>query len=153
MKTVRSTEVCIGLGLVLLAIATGLIARTFPAGSPNVPGPAVFPLLMSGLSGVLGLALAATGFSRGSGEETPVAQPGSAQRRIPAVLMATLVYALLMPYAGFVSSSTAYLAVLMLLLGYPHKARATALSFVVSFVIFGLFAGVMKVPLPTGWLG
>lgn len=153
MRTLRSTDTCIGLGMVALAVVIVLLARTFPSGSPNVPGPAVFPLLMAGLGGIIGLALIATGFRQNESSDATITTPGPERRRIAAVLMATVAYAFVMPHAGFVSSSTAWLAVLMLLLGYPHKARATALAFVVAHAIFALFAGVMNVPLPAGWLG
>jgi hypothetical protein len=64
-----------------------------------------------------------------------------------------LVYVAVMPILGFVSSSALMLVVAIRLLGYRHLWRAGAIAGVVALGLHAVFSGVMKVPLPPGWLG
>lgn len=153
MRRAHLPDALAGATLVGLALATFLLVRSFPPGPPDLPGPGMFPLLMAALGAVLGLVLMVAALRRREpGTASPV-DADSPRWRIPAVLAGTVAYVLLMPVLGFVSASVLYLTGLILILGYPHKARAAAVAFIVAWAIQGIFAGVMNVPLPAGWLG
>lgn len=74
-------------------------------------------------------------------------------RLLLGVSVLTIAYAALMPLLGFISSSALFLTLAARWLGYPHGWRAAAIGLSAAFIVHALFAGMMKVPLPAGWLG
>jgi putative tricarboxylic transport membrane protein len=147
-----SMDTLIGAGLLVLAGGIVAATRGFPASAPGTPGPELFPLLLAGLGALVGAGLIVASL-RGRMPLPETAGPRAAAWRMPALLGAVVAYTLAMPAVGFITTSTLLLAGLMFLLGYRHKARAFALGLSLALVVHGLFAGLMNVPLPAGWLG
>jgi putative tricarboxylic transport membrane protein len=143
-------DVVTGAGVLATAVAAAVLALRFPATTGAVPGPAMFPLLIAGLWAALGVALLAVGLR---GTQVLPAVAGPSARRPFALLVLTAAYAAAMPVVGFISTTALFLTVALWLLGYRYGWRAGAVGLSAAFLVYGLFAGVMKVPLPAGWLG
>ncbi len=135
--------------VVLLSIVVALGAMRFPPSSGPVPGPALFPLLLSALWGPLGLVLLVSGLRQARVVEAESSSP----RPMLGLLAMSVIYTLLMPWLGFISSTALYLTLTIGFLGYRHWWRAGAVALSAAFLVFWLFRVVMKVPLPDGWIG
>lgn len=139
--------------LVLVA-ATGavLTARQFPRLEGAHSGPGSFPLALgivwAGLA-LAGLILAWRGRLPPDGEVTvPEELPRAAR-----LLVLTAAYLWLMPVVGFISATTLLFTVALWILGYRDVAPALACGFLYGYGLFWIFGVVMRVPLPTGWIG
>jgi putative tricarboxylic transport membrane protein len=149
MKRRVNLESVAGAAVVAIALGAAVLALRFPAAKGAVPGPAMFPLLIAGLWAALGVALLAIGL-RGT---WPAVKEAARPHRALALLALTFAYTAVMPKLGFIATSALFLTLAVRLLGYQHGWRAGALGLSVAFVVYGLFARVMNVPLPAGWLG
>jgi hypothetical protein len=67
-------------------------------------------------------------------------------------LFATVAYVLLMPFLGFIASTTIYLFFLMFLLKNRAFIKMGIVSILVSVGVFLLFKTVLHITLPTGFL-
>lgn len=149
MRERSATDLCAGAVVVVLAVAAALGAMRFPSSGGAVPGPAMFPLLIAVLWTPFGVSLVISGW-RGA---APGAEESSSMRQMWGLLGLTVGYTALLPVLGFISSSALFLVLSIRFLGYRHGWRAGALALSVAFVVHGLFAGLMNVPLPAGWVG
>jgi putative tricarboxylic transport membrane protein len=133
--------VCVGLGV--LALTVGL-----PAATADPVGPRGFPLL-------LGLVVLACGVALVLGPEAAGAAGAEgrgvlALRPLLGAIGLTASYLALLEPAGYLLATPPYLAALLLLQG-----RVTARAFLFTVLglptaLYLLFAGAMRVPLPTG---
>ena len=113
----------------------------------------VFPRTIAIMLIALSLVLVILNVVRpGAAAETP--EPGSTPRRI-GLVMAMLAASGLMPYLGFfVSGLAAFIAIMTLAMYDPWTRRRivvfglTCVGIVAGF--YGLFAGLLQVPLPVG---
>ena len=155
MKSLRSVDARVGVIVILLSIVVAVASLSFPPVKGGMSGPATFPLFLSVAGGLLGLGLLVAGVRNVNGQVMvrDDCNPTVPYWRIPMVVATIALYLLVLPRFGFVTSSALLFWMVMRFLGYPHKARAMAVSLVVAFVVYGIFSGVMNVPLPTGWLG
>ncbi|MEO2035350.1 MAG: tripartite tricarboxylate transporter substrate-binding protein [Planctomycetaceae bacterium] len=124
-------------------------------------GPYAFPLLAAGLGGCCLLALTLTGFNRSTelsadsvGETTMDVAPLSRAEwaAFLFVPVSVAMYALLAAEVGFIPVAAAILLTFALLLR-SSLGVALPLALIASVVIYQLFTGLLRVPLPPGWLG
>lgn len=142
-------DVPAGAAIIVTAALAVAGALGFPAAGGAVPGPAMFPIAIAALWAGFGVVLLVSGWRRVAvaTEEPP------AWRGMAGLFGLTAGYAVLMPWLGFIATSALFLTLAVRFLGYRHWWRAGAVALATSFVVFWLFAGLMKVPLPAGWLG
>lgn len=147
-------------GLVGLGLAASYLVWTLirlPLGQRAEPGAAVFPLV----AGVL-LALASVALLAEARRESPPHQGADATRMSPSdrrrwrVTAASLVaYPLLLPHLGYLP--TTLLVCLVVLRGLAHDRwgwdRVGLAAAALTILVWGLFVGVLGVPLPTGPFG
>jgi putative tricarboxylic transport membrane protein len=140
----RSLEGAVLAGLALLYF---LEARSFRTGFLADPiGPRAFPFGIGALAFLVGIAIF---FSRPGGTEEPIETP--ALLRMVVLTGSLLGYALLLEPLGFVLSTTAATAVLVILFrGRPLEALAFGL--LLGLAIYFLFAYPLSLPLPFGRL-
>jgi putative tricarboxylic transport membrane protein len=143
------------------ALVAGGMALGFPAAAPGIPGPAVAPLLFAGPLAVLALVLIWRGWRQQEGSLPGAAGPPSAatvpardlQVRLALLIAAMALYAALMPLLGFIAASTLFIFVCLRLFNYHNAVRALAFALLTAFILHLVFALVMGVPLPRGWIG
>lgn len=70
-----------------------------------------------------------------------------------ALLFVFLVYAISMQYLGFTLPTVAMMSAEVLVLGERSKRSAILVSFLYTVAIYVLFARLIQLPLPTGWVG
>ena len=115
-----------------------------------VVGPAAVPLPVGVLLGLLGAVLVVR--SRGQ-LRTAVAGPAWQPRgglRVLALVGALLLFALLLPFLGYVVSSAALFVAAALLLGAPRGWKVVAYGWALAAVIFLVFDRLIGLTLPTG---
>jgi hypothetical protein len=134
----------VGFGVLIIALSGDL-----PAGRLSMPGSGFLPMLIAGLTIVLGLAL----FLRGR-ESEPFANIDwrDLTHAGPIILItaaATTVYT----WLGFIA--TMILLMLIVLIGIERRPVGTAALYGVGVVVltYGLFTYLLKSPLPTSPLG
>lgn len=161
----------IALGLAILIFTT---TRHFPALPGGMPGPALFPYIISGMLGLFSMMLIASGLlpSRGRGCLSEVAPPGLPAGDTPRndggrwetslakgggcinlvlFILSMVLFVLLVEAVGFILTALILCVGLMWRLGVA-LAKAIWISAGTVMVIFWLFAKIMLVPLPFGVL-
>ncbi len=161
----RFNDAITGAVLVVFAVAEIAYTRTFPSLHGQSYGPDLFPMLIGlGLFGC-GCVLIIRGlYARRvhSGESTESTSfnwidsgniADSTHARINAVLMVVflLLYILLSDWIGFIPLSLATVSILLYRLGSSLLSSAV-IAILTTIVIQFLFAKVLLVPLPAGWL-
>jgi len=162
---VRFNDAITGAVLVIFAVAEIAYTRTFPSLHGQAYGPDLFPMLIGlGLFGC-GCVLMVRGIyarralSREKSESTGAnwVDMGNVadtrQARVNAVLLLVflLAYILLSDWVGFIPVSLATVSILLYRLG-SSLFTAGAIAILTTVVIQFLFAKVLLVPLPAGWL-
>jgi putative tricarboxylic transport membrane protein len=139
------------------AIVAAIQASSFPDAAGDVPGPALAPLLFAAALAVMGVALAIKVWRETvSDKEAVVKESVAAPSHRLAVLGLVVslgAYAIVMPLLGFISTTILFLYLCLRLFGHGGGVRAWAFAVVVSYVLFFVFSFMMKVPLPSGWIG
>ena len=137
-----------GLVLVALAVAVALQASGFEVAFITDPlGPKAFPLTAALLLGGSGLVLA---LRPGDPLDLPA---GPVLLRIAGALAAFVVYAALLPFLGFVASTTLAVWSLSLLFGGPwRRALLAALAFSVALMAVFVYGLALSLPVGSLWV-
>lgn len=138
------------------------------------PGPGFFPVWLSAIGLVLGIAVLVAGIrasrpARPDGEaaspepdeqdgqdEAQADDPGqrwAGTVRLVGALLGAVAFLLLMPILGFVVGLALYLAYLCLVIVRMRVPNALALSLGTAGVIYVIFAQLLEIPFPTGLMG
>lgn len=149
--------------LLLVAAVFALVqaASLSDVGSSIVLGPAAFPLLIGVLLVLVGVALVVRAALRlrraeahagsvAGGAEDGVSTLRGRLVRVGLLLVLLVVFALLLPYAGYVVSSALLFTGTALLLGSPHRWRTLAAGWTLAAVVFLAFDRLIGLTLPTG---
>ena len=150
-KLIHAENVAYGLAL-LLSGGAFFVARQFPRAEGAHSGPESFPVFLA--VALAGMAL--VGLIRAGRRCEPVeaAQPEHGDRKRFFLLGAlSVIYLLIMPLLGFITSTALLCMGLLLALGYRNPVRALAAGFVAAFILYALFGVLMNVALPKGWIG
>lgn len=155
----RINDAIIGAVLVIFAAAEIAYARTFPSLHGQAYGPDLFPSLIGcGLilcGSILifrGLALKRAQASTAKWiDYSSMAESTTAKVNAALILFFLLLYILLSDIIGFIPLSMITLVVLLYRLGTPILS-SVLIAIATTAVIQLLFAKVLLVPLPSGWL-
>ncbi|MEW9672631.1 tripartite tricarboxylate transporter TctB family protein [Ammoniphilus sp. 3BR4] len=132
-------EVGLALLLFLLSIAYGYSALSFPEGYGEV-GPAFFPYLITiGLAGISLILMVK------SIKSSPVKFTFSKPHFFLFLLLAG--YCLLLPIAGFKAATIAFNVFVSRLYGFAGWVKPLIFSIIMTLLLYGLFAIILKVPL------
>jgi putative tricarboxylic transport membrane protein len=138
-------------GAVMLVAAVLVIvdAARLPETSEAV-GPAAVPLPVGVLLGVVGAALLvqARVHLRDAVQGTAW-QPG-ARLRVLGMVVAIVAFAVLLPWLGYVVTSTALFTAAALLLGAPRSWRTVAYGWALAAIVFLVFDRLIGLSLPAG---
>jgi putative tricarboxylic transport membrane protein len=140
------TDRVAGGALAVLGVAVAAEASTFHVAFLTDPvGPRALPLLTAGILVLSGMALALR-----PGPE-PAWPPPREAARLGGAVLALLVYAAVLPVAGFIPSTTLVVAGLALLFGASPLAGGAAAA-ALSTALWYLFVWALRLPLPLGSL-
>jgi putative tricarboxylic transport membrane protein len=139
---------------VVLSAALCVKAVSLKLGAPSDPGPGFLPFGTGALMGILALAHLLK-VSRPS-NETVQGEPlwqGLKWKRCLSVVLAVFVYALLLPYLGYVVTTFFFMLVLFSLYGRKRRWLVIVGSLLVIGVTYWVFHIWLQVQFPSGLLG
>lgn len=151
----RLNDVVPGLFLILFAIAEIAYTATFPETFGQEIGPDLFPKIIGGGLIICGVLLIISGLAER--DRVPLVTLGdwasdrSAFRNLLLIPAALLFYIVASDWLGFIISSLIILVTLLCSFGVSLVA-ALAVAVATTFVIQGVFAHILLVPLPWGLL-
>jgi putative tricarboxylic transport membrane protein len=135
------------IAIVLLALAVGMFLYTFTFPGtlqPTDPGTAAFPRILAVALGVLAVLLFL------SPREAKLLPERAGTFPMVGIVVATVLYALVLPLFGFLVSTALYLIGALLLMGVRRPVYLAVVPLALSVVLFGLFGLLLEVPLPYG---
>lgn len=136
-----------GLGMMAWSLATlGL-------GELQHPGPGFLPFLSGLLMAGLALSTLVKSLRRERPADAAAFVPPGALPRLAVTLGALVLYAVLLERAGFLATTFLVMLAIFTLTARTSWAVGLAESAVVTGAFWWLFARVLKIPLPKGWLG
>jgi hypothetical protein len=150
---VRRVDIGIGIFFVmvgLLGISQSLQLDLYQRG--GIPGPGMFPLLLSISLVVLGGLVVLTRVRAKPDDYPPFEKPsGNESRRVVTVMVASIVSAALLPLLGYFLSSLALVAFLVFVVERLRSWRAVATVVALPTVFFLVFVILLRVRLPGGF--
>jgi putative tricarboxylic transport membrane protein len=138
--------------LVLLAAAGTylILALRLPFGAAARPGAGFYPVIVAVFAIVVALAATASAFR--SAPRTEADTPpldAAARRRVLISVVALAAFCLALPWIGYPAAACAFVAVVLRYLG-ARWTTAVLAGLLSAAGSYGLFAGLLDVPLPRG---
>lgn len=149
MTTLRHGRLWLGAaGLALAGVCT-VLALGLPLGEREMPGAAVFPLLVGAVLGAISLGVLVEAWRMRDPPRLEL--PGRADaRRIATVLGALLAYVVALPWLGHFLSATLLTALVVRLLRGGPWWQAALIGIAVGAATQIVFVRIFQVPLPRG---
>ena len=138
--------------LVLLAAAGVylILALRLPFGAAARPGAGFYPVIVAVFAIVVALAATASAFRATSrAEPDAVELDAAARRRVVISVVALAAFCLALPWVGYPAAALAFVAVVLRYLG-SRWTTALLMGVLSAAGSYGLFAGLLDVPLPRG---
>lgn len=133
----------------LVGAAYSVAAFSYPVGTPVSPGPGLFPFL-AGFTMTLASLVAVIAEYRAPSIAT--VELGESFRRVPALVAAMVVYAMVLKPAGFLATSAALAGVVLVILGRRSPWTIVTIALALSAGTWLTFR-LLGVPLPPGPFG
>ena len=147
----RKANIIASLGFVIFCIIVIVFTHnTFPAGRQGVPGPGIFPILVSVVMVLAGLVIILH-YIRNK-ENTPIAwlEEGAIRAYIAIGIMT--VYVILAPIIGFFITTTVFLVLTIKWFSKKSWIYTSAVSLSIVAFIYVAFSIILRVPLQFGLL-
>lgn len=140
-----------GLGalMVLMSIAVLVQAVRLDNGGDAI-GPATMPWVVGALLLLVGVLMTVRGRRDMTVWENTDHTTTQDWKRLGVLVLALLVFAVIVPWVGYVVSATLLYAVTASMLGAPDKPRTIAYGFIVAALVFLLFDVGIGIALPAG---
>lgn len=148
-RTVLAAAV-LGLLLLIVAVVTLLDAASLSSVGAGPIGPAVLPTLIGGLLAVAGATMLVRSLRQWPSAPGPAGVPSGRLVRLAVLVILLVVFAVVLPVAGYVVSSAALFAGAAFLLGSPHPWRGIAYGWTLAAVVFIVFDRLIGLSLPAG---
>ena len=137
----------------VLLVAGGVylvLALQLPFGAAARPGAGFYPVIVAVFAIVVALGATASAFRAApGGEPDGVALDTAARRRVVISVMALAAFCVALPWVGYPAAAFAFVAVVLRYLG-GRWTTALLTAVLSSAGSYGLFAGLLDVPLPRG---
>jgi len=139
----------VGLGIIILALTF-----RFPSLEGGHPGPSLFPRILAILFIFFGGVVFLRGWKEGGSSQAPEGEISASQNFFNPIFVLILVaaYIAFSNWLGFYMSSTLVLFFLMVKLQVPYL-RSLVISILLTLFVNFMFAKLLRVPLPIGFLG
>jgi putative tricarboxylic transport membrane protein len=125
-----------------------ILALRLPFGAAARPGAGFYPVIVAVFAIVVALIATASAFRGGPGA-VAVELDAASRRRVVLSVVALVAFCLGLPWVGYPAAAFAFVAVVLRYLG--ARWTAALLTAVLSSAgSYGLFAGLLDVPLPRG---
>ncbi|MCV7280417.1 tripartite tricarboxylate transporter TctB family protein [Mycolicibacterium flavescens] len=135
--------------MVIAAVLVIVDAARLPETNAAV-GPAVVPLPVGALLGVIGAALLVQSRMKWAQAETGRPYQARAGLRLLAMVAALVLFAVLLPVLGYVVSSAALFVAAAMLLGAPAFWQTVAYGWALAAIVFLVFDRLIGLTLPAG---
>jgi putative tricarboxylic transport membrane protein len=147
----RTALATMGFGLVLLALSVVVVVQAVRLDNGgNAVGPATVPWVVGASLLVVGALTVARGRRDMGVWEVSDHATGQDWKRLGLLLAALVVFAILVPFLGYVVSATLLYGVTASALGAPHRSQMFAVGFSVAVVVWLLFDVGIGISLPAG---
>lgn len=146
MKKANLVLSFIAIAVSIYVIITSL---SFPAGTNGVPGPGVFPIIVSVLMLLSAIAIIISSLKM---QDTPIKWLDPASYPVYITMVAMVIYFIIMSQIGFVVTSTAFLTVMIQFYTKGKLWKNFIISFAVILLIYLIFGQLLNVPLDFGLL-
>jgi hypothetical protein len=137
--------------LLLFSAAVFVVSSDFASGVGGTPGSALFPRFIAGC--IAFFAVIQFGYSMTTDEQAIYSVESDNIISFAVPILSLIAYAVLLPVAGFLLTTTAFLTGLMYYSGVRRLQIGLPLGVVLSILLFNVFVQFLKVPLPDGPLG
>lgn len=145
---VSRTDEAAAIVLILFAGAAYFISGSFRSGIGGAPGPALFPqFVVIGLSMLAILQLISASITAERSERI-ISNRNIIRFIIPSMFL--VVYAAVLPFVGFLTTTFVFLTALMYYSGARDLRVVVLIGAVASVVLQNVFVGFLRVPLPEG---
>jgi len=150
-------QVRLGIGAILAALFLVTYAIPNWVSSPSNVGnivlsPLFWPYILGGLTGLVGLGLAVSGWRTAQGGEVnePIPDPRAGALRLAGFAVLMVVTFRAMPHLGMVWTSMLAFLALAFLVRTRHPAAAVICAVAVPLILYAFFAHVASVAIPQG---
>lgn len=133
----------------LVGGAYSVAALSYPVGTPVAPGPGLFPLLAGLTMTLAGLIAVIVEYRAPS---VAAVELGESFRRVPMLVAALVLYAIVLKPAGFLASSAALAGLVLVILGRRRAWTVVTIAGALSAGTWLTFR-LLGVPLPPGPFG
>ncbi len=133
----------------IIAIYVISVASQYPAGSNGVPGPGVFPIMVSVVLLAASIAIVISSIKM---EDTPIAWLDDNTKRVYLSMIALLAYVIIMAQVGFVVTSTIFMTVMTQWFRKGKPITNAGISVIFVGIVYLVFGMLLNVPLNFGFL-
>lgn len=147
----RKSNIIASVAFVIFALVViGYTQSTFPAGRHGVPGPGIFPILVSIIMVLAGLVIILH-YIRNK-ENTPIAWLEDGTKRAYMAIGVMTAYVILAPIVGFFTTTFAFLILTVKWFSKKGWIYTLVVSALVVAFIYVSFSVVLRVPLQFGFI-
>lgn len=131
--------------LLLLAAGVFVVTGDFPQG-PGETGPAYYPRMIAVLIALFALLQLGRSLAKGRVRSHEISRAVAMRVTVPFVLV--VAYVLLMPWLGFLASTTLFLVVAMRYSGVESLLRSGGVAIGFTLLLYYAFVVFLRIPLP-----
>ena len=147
----KNLGVWIGIIILLFSALIFWQSTTYKIYSDIGPGPGLFPLLLSGLLGILAIAYIVSSLTKNKIYFKDAFPTGKRMWQVGRIFLAVVLFIVLSPYIGF--TVTGILVLCLLFLGEMKWYSAVGISIATTLAVFITFKTLLGVPLPVNVFG
>ncbi|MEI3605206.1 tripartite tricarboxylate transporter TctB family protein [Pseudogracilibacillus sp. SE30717A] len=137
----------------LISIGIGIcfiyLSKDFPKEVSNAPGPGFYPSFLGVILIILGVFLLIQNLIDKNKEDVSLALGSKKARFIYKVIGIVTLYAIVLPFIGFIATTFSFMIVMCYLMGLRSYKLLLIIPLGVTTVVFLIFNMVFKVPLPS----
>ncbi len=137
----------------LISIGIGIffiyLSKDFPKEVSNAPGPGFYPSFLGVILIILGALLLIQTLIDKKKKDIPLALGSKQARFIYKIFGVVALYAITLPFTGFIATTFSFLIVMCYLMGLRSYKLLLIIPLGVTTVVFLIFDIVFKVPLPS----